>query len=87
MLILTFTTTNLLHVYYINIASYETSGSLRKNKDIVITEPDSGNGVVILDRKLHNNAIEEIISETSKFEKLNEDPMLKREALLQRFFT
>ena len=48
--------------------------NLRKNKDIVITKPDKGNGVVILDRKLYNNAIEEIISDTSKFEKLNEDP-------------
>ena len=48
-------------------------------------KPDKGNGVVILDRKLYNNAIEEIISDTSKFEKLNEDPNLKREASLQRF--
>ena len=59
--------------------------NLRKNKDIIITKPDKGNGVVILDRKLYNNAIEEIISDTSKFEKLNEDPTLKREASLQRF--
>ena len=61
--------------------------NLRKKKDIVITKPDKGNGVVILDRKLYNNAIEEIISDTSKFEKLSEDPTLKREASLQRFFT
>ena len=31
------------------------------------------------------NAIKEIISDTSKFEKLNEYPTLKREASLQRF--
>ena len=54
--------------------------NLRKNKDIVVTKPDKGNGVVILDRKLYNNAIEEIISDSSKFEKLNEDPTLKCEA-------
>ena len=59
--------------------------NLGKNKDIVITKPDKGNGVVILDQKLYNNAIEEIISDTSKFEKLSEDPTLKREASLQRF--
>ena len=59
--------------------------NLRKNKDIVVTKPDKGNGVVILDRKLYNNAIEEIISGSSKFEKLNEDPTLKREASLQHF--
>ena len=32
--------------------------NLMKNKDIVITKPDKGNGVVILDQKLYNNAIE-----------------------------
>ena len=31
--------------------------NLEKNKDIVITKPDQGNGVVILDRKLYNKAI------------------------------
>ena len=59
--------------------------NLTKNKDIVVTKPDKGNGVVILDQKLYNNAIEEIIADSSKFEKLNEDPTLKREASLQRF--
>ena len=39
--------------------------------------------MVILDRKLYNNAIEEIISDSSKFEKLNEDPTLKHKASLQ----
>ena len=59
--------------------------NLRKNKDIVITKPNKGNGVVILDQNLDNNAIEEIISDTSKFEKLSEDPTLKRESSLQCF--
>ena len=57
----------------------------RKNKDIIITKPDKRNGVIILDRKIYNNTIQEIISDTSKFEKLNEDPTLKGEASLQRF--
>ena len=48
--------------------------NLRKNKDIVITKPNKGNGVVILDRKLYNNAIEEFISDTSKFKNLSESP-------------
>ena len=38
-------------------------------------KPDKRNGVVILDQKLYNNAIEEIISDTSKFEKLSDDPL------------
>ena len=59
--------------------------NLRKNKDIAVTKPDKGNEVVTLDRKLYNNAIKEIISDSSKFENLNGDPTLKREASLQHF--
>ena len=36
---------------------------------MVITKPDKGNGVAILGLKLYNNAVEEIISDTSKFAK------------------
>ena len=65
-----------------------TSRNLRKNKEIVITKPDKGNGVVILDRKLYNNAIEKIISDTSKFEKLNEDENLdEMGSFITTFFT
>ena len=46
---------------------------------------NKGNGVVILDQKFYDNATQELISDTSKFEKLNEDPTLKCEASLQRF--
>ena len=48
-------------------------------------KPDKGKRVAILDRKLYDNAIQEIISNSSKFEKFNEDPTLKCEASLQRF--
>ena len=34
---------------------------LKRNKDVVITKPHKGNGVVILDRKLYHNANKEII--------------------------
>ena len=58
--------------------------NLRKKRcSEIIPKPDKGNGVVILDRKLCNNAIEDMISDTSKFEKLNEDATLKREASLK----
>ena len=59
--------------------------NLRTNKDIFITKLDKENGVVILDQKFYNIVIEGIISDTSKFEKLSEDPTLKCEASLQRF--
>ena len=59
--------------------------NLRKNKNIIITKLNKGNGVVILDQNLYDNTIQEIISDTSKFEKHNKGPTLKREASLQRF--
>ena len=59
--------------------------SLRKNKDIIITKPDKGNEVAILDQKLYDNASQERIADTFRFEKLNEGPTLKSEASLQRF--
>ena len=49
----------------------------------MITKPDKGNGVVILYRKL--STIQELIWDTYKFDKLIEDPTLKRESWLQRF--
>ena len=67
------------------LRQYSVLPNVRKNKDIVITKLDKGNRAVILDQKLYNNAIEEIISDTSKFENLNEDPTLKRKASLERF--
>ena len=48
-------------------------------------KPVKGNAVVILDQKLYNSFIQEIITAASKFERLNEDPILKREVLLQLF--
>ena len=48
-------------------------------------KPDKGNGVVILDRKHYDNVIQEIISNTYQFEKLNENLTFKREASLQHF--
>ena len=59
--------------------------NLSKNKDIIIWKPDKWNGVVILDRKLYDSATQQVISDTSKFEKLNYYPTLKREASL-RFY-
>ena len=58
--------------------------NLTKNKDIIITKPNKGNGVVILDRKLFDNATEKIISNTSKFEELDEYPIVKLEGSIQR---
>ena len=64
-----------LHVYFVYfsiiLCQRRVLQNLRKNKNIVITKPDEGNGVAILDRNLYDNAIRKIILDTSKFEKLN----------------
>ena len=59
--------------------------SLRRNKNIVILKPDKGNGVVVLDRTTYDDSIINLISDSSKFSKLNCDPTLSREGKLQRF--
>ena len=64
-----------LHVYFVYfsiiLCQRRVLQNLRKNKNIVITKPDEGNGVAILDRNLYDNPIRKIILDTSKFEKLN----------------
>ena len=56
---------------------------LKCNKDIVVTHPDKGNGVVILNRDEYIKSMTELISDEKKFRKLKEDPALKRERALQ----
>ena len=67
------------------LRQHRTLLNLRKNKDIIITKPNKGNGVAILDKKLYNSVIQEINSANSRSEKLSEDQTLKREVLLQDF--
>ena len=57
---------------------------LRKNRNLVILKPDKGNGVVVLDRLDYDNGILKIISDTSKFRPIKDDPTLLREGRLQR---
>lgn len=56
-----------------------------RNKDIFIRKSDKENDIIILDGRLHNKAIQEITSHTSKFENFNEGLSFKRETSLQRF--
>ena len=58
---------------------------LKKNKDIIILRPDKGNGVVVLHKVVYNNAISDLLSEDTKFTKLQSDPTLRREGQLQRY--
>ena len=58
---------------------------LRKNRNIVITKPDKGEGVIILNKEDYDKMIYEIINDTSKFKVLNKDPTVTRETKLQKF--
>lgn len=54
------------------------------NNNTVIVKPDKGNGVVALDTAC-DNGIFKMISDTSKFRPIKEDPTLLREGIIQRF--
>ena len=58
---------------------------LRNNNEILITKPDKGNGVIIVDRNLYISSLYDIVNDTSKFLKLPSDPTITREGKLQRF--
>ena len=58
---------------------------LQRNKDIVITRPDKGNGVVILNKMDYSSMLYDIVGDDRKFKKLNNDKTLLREGQLQRF--
>ena len=52
---------------------------LRENKDIVITHPDKGNRVVIMNRKDYDKAMCGMLENNSKFKKLKKDPTFLKE--------
>ena len=47
--------------------------TLKKDKSILITRPDKGKGVVIMDKAQYTSSVEAIIGDESKYEKVNED--------------
>ncbi|XP_065667600.1 uncharacterized protein LOC136087905 [Hydra vulgaris] len=56
---------------------------LRNNENIVITRPDKGNGIIVLNKIDYKNSLHNIISNKIKFKELKEDPTIKREISLQ----
>ena len=57
---------------------------IRSNNNIVITHPDKGAGVVILNENDYNNIIYGIINGNTKFKLLNKYPTIKRKNKLQK---
>ena len=58
---------------------------LRNNKDVLITKPEKGNGVITVTKTIYMSSLYEIINDTSKVLKLPSDPNIGREGKLQRF--
>ncbi|XP_065658976.1 uncharacterized protein LOC136083502 [Hydra vulgaris] len=58
---------------------------LRNNENIVITRPDKGNGIIVLNKIDYINSLHNIISNKTKFKELKEDPTIKREISLQGY--
>ena len=68
-----------------DLKKYKVFKDLKRNTNIVILKPDKVNGVVIMDRSDYDSGIFKIISDSTKFNPLKEDPTLLRESQLQRF--
>jgi len=53
--------------------------NLSKDQSILITRPDKGRGVVVLDRQYYIEKLESILSDKTKFKLLDKDPTISRE--------
>lgn len=59
---------------------------LSKDPSILVTRPDKGRCVDILDRNDYIKKLEDILSDTSKFKLLDDDPTISRETTLTILF-
>jgi len=53
--------------------------NLSKDSSILVTKPDKGRGVVVLDRNDYIGKLETILSDSTKFKLLDKDPTISRE--------
>ena len=58
----------------LNKEEWEALKNLRKDNSIIITKPDKGNGVVIVNKLDYLTKIKQLISDQTKFKKLTENP-------------
>jgi len=59
--------------------------SLHKDNSIIVTKPDKGNGVVLLNRTDYVSKMEDILSDASKFSLSSNDDNLQNLTKFQRF--
>ena len=58
---------------------WEALNDLRKDDSIIITRPDKGNGVVIINKLDYLNKMKQLISDETKFKRLARNPTKSRE--------
>ena len=63
----------------------EVHNSLRNDNSIIVTKPDKGNGVVVLNRTDYVSKMEDILSDASKFSLSSNDDNLQNLTKFQRF--
>ena len=51
---------------------------------MIITRPDKGNGVVVIDKNVYVKSVEDLFKERSKFRVLKNDPTIYRQGQLKR---
>ncbi|CAF1524828.1 unnamed protein product [Adineta steineri] len=68
-----------------NRETFCTIRSLAKNKSLVITRPDKGRGVVVMDRAEYVQKMNTILDDRSAFTLINNDPTLDNEEELVKF--
>ncbi|CAF1399640.1 unnamed protein product, partial [Didymodactylos carnosus] len=74
-----------LSKFHSNIASImKTLKNLAKDKSIVITKPDKGRGIVIMDRNEYLTKMNSILSDVRTFKEIKQDPTIEKEDQLTR---
>ena len=58
---------------------------LRNDDSIIITKPDKGNGIVIVNKLDYLSKMKQLISDETKFKKLTQNPTKSREDIVQAF--
>jgi hypothetical protein len=71
---------NMVHVkqkpYYLLLKD------LKQDKNIIVTRPDKGRGIVLMNRSEYTSKMNQILNDSTKFERLVTDPTLTRERKL-----
>ncbi|CAF0726153.1 unnamed protein product [Adineta ricciae] len=65
--------------HHISKRTEKTLKNLSKDKSIIITRPDKGRGIVIINQSDYVKKMNDILSDTKTFRQIDEDPTIKQE--------